>query len=433
MRKDQERLFCGPGTICDRLDVQGKLLIVAPLSTLKFVWQREILATLPGTAAVVLHGSRAKRLALLDTTADVFIINHDGLKTIANDLYQRKDIDTLVLDELAVYRNNSQRSKHMRLFAQRFAWAWGMTGRPMPQSPTDVWAQCKILTPHHIPKYFRHARDMLMVQVSQFKWVPRANAVDTALSWMQPSVRSALADVAELPESISRTIDVEMTPQQVTVYRKMVNELAVLINEKRIVAANAAVGVNKLLQIAGGAVYTANPLYEVLDAEPRQQMLLELIDEAPEKVIVFVPYRHLLEQLTKLLTLHKIDHAVVHGGTTHREVIFNDFQNTERYRVLLAHPACVHHGLTLTKASTAIWYAPYPSLEVYEQANARIRRVGQNFKQQYFHLQSTGVERKLYAGLRNKQKNTRRISRTYKNGDRNAGLVNLQVTCYLLV
>jgi SNF2 family DNA or RNA helicase len=66
--------------------VAGKLLVVAPLSTLKFVWQREVSSTLPGVKSVVLHGSKKKRLELLDSNASVFIINHDGLKTIQDEL-----------------------------------------------------------------------------------------------------------------------------------------------------------------------------------------------------------------------------------------------------------------------------------------------------------------------------------------------------------
>jgi SNF2 family DNA or RNA helicase len=95
---------------------------------------------------------------------------------------------------------------------------------------------------------------------------------------------------------------------------------------------------------------------------------------------------------------------MVHGDTKDRNTIFNDFQNSVKYRVLLAHPQCVHHGLTLTAATTIVWYSPMPSLEVYEQANARIRRVGQRHKQQFLHLQATPVERKVYQMLRTKQK-----------------------------
>jgi SNF2 family DNA or RNA helicase len=80
------------------------------------------------------------------------------------------------------------------------------------------------------------------------------------------------------------------------------------------------------------------------------------------------------------------------------------FQNTDKYKVLLAHPQCLAHGLTLTAANTIIWYCPTASLELYEQANARIRRVGQEHKQQVLHLQGTPVERRMYQLLQRKQK-----------------------------
>ena len=64
--------------------------------------------------------------------------------------------------------------------------------------------------------------------------------------------------------------------------------------------------------------------------------------------------------------------------------------------MLIAHPQCVSHGLTLTKASTIIWFGPTASNETYDQANARIRRVGQKHKQQFLHLQATAVERHVY-------------------------------------
>jgi SNF2 family DNA or RNA helicase len=184
----------------------------------------------------------------------------------------------------------------------------------------------------------------------------------------------------------------------------MANECAVLVKEKRITAANAGVAMNKLLQIGAGYVYSTNPLYATLDSTPRKDVFLELVEEAPHKLIVFAPWRHLINGLSELLDDNKIEHAVIHGDVSKREDIFNDFQQTSKYRLLLAHPGCVHHGLTLTAASTIIWYSPTPSLEIYEQANARIRRVGQKHKQQFLHLHGTPVEKKIYSMLRTRQK-----------------------------
>ena len=381
-----------------------KLLVVAPLSTLKFVWLREVMLTMPEYKAVVLHGSKDRRLELLAGDYDIYIINHDGLKTVVTELHNRTDIDCLIIDELAVYRNNSQRSKQMRDFARRFVWVMGMTGRPMPNAPTDVWAQAKILTPQLVPKYFRHAQSQLMVKVDQFRWVPKEGAVEQALQWMQPSVRYSLDDVVELPDAIYRTMRVDMSPEQERVYRKLANEFAVMVQQQQLTAVNAGVAFNKLLQVGAGYVYSNNPQYVTLDSTPRKDVLLQIIDEAPHKMIVFCPWRHLIHGLSALFTENEIDHAVIHGEITHREEIFDAFQNTTQYKVLLAHPQTVHHGLTLTAATTIVWYSPVTSLDVYEQANARIRRVGQREKQLFLHLQGTPVEQKVYGMLRRKQR-----------------------------
>jgi len=124
------------------------------------------------------------------------------------------------------------------------------------------------------------------------------------------------------------------------------------------------------------------------------------------KVIVFVPFVHALDGIRKRLDDEGMDVATVSGATpkSDRDQLFNVFQNTSKVRVLVAHPQCMSHGLTLTAADTIIWFAPTTSLEIFEQANARIRRVGQKHKQQILMFQSTKAERQMYARLRAKQK-----------------------------
>jgi len=382
----------------------GKLLVVATLSTLRFVWQAEAFATLPHRKVAILHGTKKQRLERLnDPEAEIFVINHDGLKTIQADLLLRTDIDVLCLDELAVYRNNSDRSKDMRKFAQRFKIIWGLTGRPMPNEPTDVWSQAKIVTPGTAPKFFRQAQEMLMTKLNNFKWIPRPEAIERAMRMLQPNVRFDLDAVVELPEVISRTIDVPLSPTQTKVYKALANEFKAEVGNGQVTAVNAAVAMGKLLQVSGGWVYAQDTAFP-LDAEHRHKMLVDLINENERKVIVYVPYRHAIEGLSPILTEAGIEHAVVHGSISGRSELFNQFQHTTKYKVLLAHPACVAHGLTLTAADTIIWYLPITSLEIYEQANARITRVGQKHKQKVLHLQSTPVERKIYSLLQRKQK-----------------------------
>lgn len=384
-----------------------KLLVVAPLSTLNFVWAREVFATLPGRRVEVLHGTKQQRLDKLSRDADIYVINHDGLRVIESELWTRADIDTLVLDELAVYRNNSGRSKKMRKFSNRFAIVWGMTGSPMPNEPTDVWAQCMIVTPGRVPRFQTHARDMLMTRGNApYIFHVKPDAVQRAYSWMQPSCRYSLEDVVELPPMISRTIDVPMSPEQERTYKRVATACKAMVKDKTINAVNAGVAMSKLLQIAGGWVYTKNPEFVRIDPTPRILALADLIQSAGEKVIVAVPYRHTIEGISKIFAMKgvEIDHCVVHGDTKDRDNIFNLFQNTDKYQTMLAHPGCVHHGLTLTAASMIIWYLPIPSLDIYDQFNARITRIGQAHKQQLLHLQGTPIERRIYSLLRSHQK-----------------------------
>lgn len=386
----------------------GKMLVVATLSTLRFVWQSEAFATLPHRKVVVLHGTKAQRLERLKEEADIYVINHDGLKTIAAELTTRTDIDVLCLDEVAVYRNNSDRSKLMRKFAERFKVVWGLTGRPMPNEPTDVWGISKVVTPHTSPKFFRQAQEMLMVKINNFKWNPRPEAVERAMTMLQPNVRFDLDAVVELPEVVSRTIDVPMTNMQAKVYKTLATEFKAEVGKGQITAVNAAVAMGKLLQVSGGWVYAnpigAIPVYKTAEPMPRHDTLVDLINENERKVIVYVPYRHAIEGLHDVLDKAGIEHCVVHGEVSGRSELFNLFQHTTKYKVLLAHPTCVAHGLTLTAADTIIWYLPITSLEIYEQANARITRVGQKHKQKVLHLQSTPVEKKIYSMLQRKQK-----------------------------
>ena len=387
-----------------RAGLAGKMLVVAPLSTLNFVWASEVFATMPRYRVQVLHGSKQERLDRLSQDADIYVLNHDGLKVIEEELTARTDIDTLVLDELAVYRNNSDRSKRIRKFVGRFNIVWGMTGAPMPNEPTDVWAQCLIVTPNRVPRYRTHARDMLMTRMSQYVWRPKPDAIERAFGWMQPSCRYSLEDVVELPPVVYRTIDVPMSVEQDATYKKVTTHMVAMVKNKKINAVNAGVAMNKLLQIAGGWVYTGNPEFVRVDPTPRILALADLIQSAERKVIVAVPYRHMLEGISSILKRVDIDHCVVHGDTPDRDQLFNLFQNTTKYHTMLVHPTCVRHGLTLTAADTVIWYLPVTSLEMYDQFNARITRIGQEHKQQVLHLQATPVEKKIYKLLRDHQR-----------------------------
>jgi SNF2 family DNA or RNA helicase len=394
----------------DYLRTQGvakKLLVVAPLSTLTVVWAKEIFETTPHLRYNILHGTREKRLERLAEDVDIYVTNHDGLAVLQDELMARDDIDTLVIDELATFRNaRAGRSRILKKLTTRMRWAWGLTGSPTPREPTDAWGQAWIMTPNTVPKYFTRFQDLVMRKITQFKYVPKDGATYIVHNALQPAVRYTLDDVQELPDCVERTIDVELTDRQLKIYTKMEQVSAVAVENHTITGANAGAVLQKLLQISCGWVYNASHEAIPLDPKPRIQALLDLISGADHKVIVFVPFKHALAGIGEVLTREKIDHALVSGDTppVKRNNIFQLFQSTDKIKVLAAHPKCMSHGLTLTAADTIVWFAPTHDLEIFEQANGRIRRIGQKHKQQIIMMQGTRVEKAAYARLRTKAK-----------------------------
>lgn len=106
-------------------------------------------------------------------------------------------------------------------------------------------------------------------------------------------------------------------------------------------------------------------------------------------------------ELSKHYTVGVVNGAV---SSRKRDVIFQNFQEHTDPRVILAHPATMAHGLTLTAASSIIWYGPITSNEQYVQANGRVERIGKRFTSNVVHIQATVLERKMYKRLETKQK-----------------------------
>lgn len=394
-----------------RSRIISRVLIVAPLSTLTPVWEREAFMLMLRHKVSVLYGSKEKRLSILGEGAPICIINHHGLKVISEAL-NRACFDVLVFDELAVFRNRTTdlwrfANSLVANLATRFA--WGLTGSPTPNAPTDAWAQVRLLTPERVSRTFLAFQDRTMRKISTFRWIPRLEAPEIVRNAMSPSVRFTRDDVMELPPCLTVERQVALDKEASDAYRVLYAKARMLTQStgEAITAVNEGVLQNKLLQVSCGFIYTDKKTVYQLPASGRLRALDETLAETDRKVLVLVPFLHALTGVSSYLRSkgHKI--AVVHGGTgrSARDRIFTDFQagmHTDP-NIIVAHPQTLAHGLTLTQANTIVWYSPTTSLETYEQANARINRPGQNAnKTLIVHLAATPVERATYQRLKEK-------------------------------
>lgn len=376
-------------------------LILSPLSTLRRVWADSIFDTFTHRDFAILHGTAAKRKKLWSEDYDFHIINHDGFEIIQKDFVARPGRGLVIIDELSVYRSaQSQRFKRLKNSLRLDHRVWGLTGAPIPNAPTDAWAQCKLVTPATVSWSFAQFRAMTMEQFSQFVWVPRREALQVVFNAMQPSIRFTRDECLDLPPVVHMDREVELTAEQKVAYKNIANELYHEYNGGLITAANEGVKLFKLVQAACGAIYDKEGGTYAVGAQPRLDAVMEICEESLSKVIIFVPFRVALN-LVAAEVGKKYATEVIHGGISvaKRDDIFSRFQKPGGVRVLVADAGTMSHGLTLTEASTIIWYAPETSNDTYLQANARITREGQKHVATIVHLQGSAVERRIYKKL----------------------------------
>lgn len=383
----------------------NKMVIVSPLSTLERVWADELFRHFPHLTYAVLHGTAARRLKLLAQDVDVYIINHDGVKVIQDEIAKRTDVDTVVVDELAEFRNQrTERWKALNELVHGRKWVWGLTGSPTPKAPTDAWAQVRLISPDRVPKYFTKFRDSVMRQINTFKWVPRNEAAHIVKEAMQPAILFKRDECIDLPPCTFSTREVEMSPEQKDAYKNMLNRLRMEYQGGEVTAVNEAVKAMKLVQIACGVAYSTDGQNIILPSPERVDAVKKIVEEADGKVIVYVPLTGGLTRIADELRAEGYDVGVVHGETpkAERDIIFSAFQTGNDMRVLVAHPKCMAHGLTLTAASVIVWYIPTNDFSIYEQACGRIVRPGQKRHQHIIHLEGSNIERRMYNRLENK-------------------------------
>jgi SNF2 family DNA or RNA helicase len=296
-------------------------------------------------------------------------------------------------------------------------WVWMLTGTPASQSPTDAYGLAKIINPSGVPKFFGAFRDMVMQKITTFKWVPKHTSEKTLHDVLQPAIRFTKEECLDLPDMTYVTRDVPLTSQQLKYYEAIRKHMTAVAAGEEITTVNAAANLNKLLQLSCGAVYSDSGEVIAFDAKNRMSALVEVIEEASHKVIIFVPFRHAIEIISEELSKLQIINEKIHGGisATKRTEIFAKFQTEKNPQVLVIQPQAAAHGVTLHAANVVVWWGPITSIETYLQANARVHRAGQRNPCTVVHLEGSPVEKKVYKMLSEKVDIHTRLIDLYKN------------------
>lgn len=394
-----------------------RVLVICPMSIMDIAWRADLFKFAIHRTVDIAYGNAEKRKQIINGGAEFVIINYDGVEIVRDEIEQA-GFDLIVVDEANAYKNTqSKRWKVLNSLVKPDTWLWMLTGTPAAQSPVDAYGLAKLVNPTVVPRFLSTFREMVMNKVSQFRWIPRANATQIVFEALQPAIRFTKDECLDLPEMTYVKRTVELTKQQQRYYTTLKNRMIIEAAGEAVTSVNAAVNMNKLLQISCGAVYTDTGETVEFDVKNRYAALKEVIDETNQKVLVFVPFKHVIRILSSKLQADGITAEIISGDVpaNKRTDIFTRFQTTQDPRVLIIQPQSAAHGVTLTAADTVVWWGPVPSLETYAQANARVHRPGQRHPTTVVQLQGSSVERHIYQLLDNKIDIHTKIIDLYKN------------------
>lgn len=400
-----------------KMGIIKRVLVVCPLSIMQSAWQQDLFKFAVHRKVEVAYGDADKRDRIVQSDAEFVIINYDGVPAVHSTITQNRLFDLVVIDEANAYKNaQTKRWKLMYKMLAKDMWLWMLTGTPAAQSPVDAYGLGKLCVPDKTPRFFGDFQEAVMRKVSMYRWEPRPEADKIVFDMLQPAIRFNKRECLDLPPVTYTSREAPLTPQQRKYYKELKNQMLMEAAGEEISIVNAASKMSKLLQISGGAVYSDSGAVIEFDVSERLRVVEEVIAEASNKVLIFVPFRHTIT----LLHLHLLKAGIVtdciHGDVSvhERTNIIRRFQNGTDVKALIIQPQAAAHGVTLTAADTIIWYAPVTSAETYLQANARIDRPGQKFPMTVVHIEGSPVEKRLYTMLRNNIDHHEKIVDLYK-------------------
>lgn len=367
-----------------------KVLVIAPKRVAEDTWTTEASKWdhLRHLRLSVVIGTEKQRKQALAEKADIYVINRENVAWLVG-LYQSAwPFDMVVGDELSSFKSSKsirfKALKMIRPLVKRFV---GLTGTPTPNGLIDLWPQVYLLDmgarlgktiTSYREKYFTPGKRNGAI-VYDYKL--RDDSEKTIYERIGDICVSMKAeDYLTLPKRIDEQITVHLEAKELKAYEDFEREKVLeLENSEEISAVNAAALSTKLLQYSNGAVYNENREVKEIHSA-KLEALEELVESANgQSVLIFYSFKHDISRITKKLKAYKPREL----KTTEDIADWN----AGKIQVLLAHPASAGHGLNLQAGGhIVVWFSLNWSLELYQQANARLHRQGQQKPVMVYHL-----------------------------------------------
>lgn len=397
--------------LIDDCDID-RVLVVAPKKVAETTWttEAEKWEHLRDLRVAKVIGTEKQRLAALSQNADVYVVGRDSFVWLVGHYRGKLPFDMLVIDELTSFKSpKSARFKAMRIASPAFRRIVGLTGTPAPNGLIDLWAQMYCIDQgERLGKSVTRYRQAYF---DEYRW-NNITVRSTVRKGCEKIIRDKIADIClsmqakdylRFPDMLVHTVDVTLGDGARRKYEKFERDKVLEFQkehdgEPANVLANSAAGLmNKLSQFANGAVYDdSRNVYHVHDE--KIERLQELVEAAGGSVLVFYQFRH---------DADRIEEKLGKGYRVRRYEGVQDLEdwNAGKIDVLLAHPASTAYGLNMQQGGHYIvWFGVGWNLELYQQANARLHRQGQQYPVIVYRLVCAGtVDERMAASLDGKK------------------------------
>ena len=373
-----------------------KVLVIAPKKVAEATWQREAAKwdNVKHLRFSTVLGSQAKRIRALNTPADIYIINRENVVWLVD--YYKNDwpFDMVVCDEFSSFKSHSaKRFKALAAIRGHIDRIIGLTGTPSPNGLDDLWSQVYLLDQgQRLGRYYTHFRERYFEPGKRsreviYQYDPKDGAEAAILERISDiCISMKAADYLQLPKIIYDDIPVVLDAKAKKAYTELERKMILELPDDVIDVTSAAALSNKLQQLANGAIYNDEHDWHAIH-NCKLEAFMELIEQLNgQHALVFYNFQHDRERLQELLAKSKLRVRVFSGAQDEAD------WNAGKIDILLAHPASTAYGLNLQEGGHhVVWFGLNWSLELYQQANKRLHRQGQEQPVIVHHLVCMGT------------------------------------------
>lgn len=373
----------------------NKLLIVAPLSITK-VWEEEFqkFADFDYQLEVLEGPTKEKSEALRNlfgTKLQVAVVNYESCWRMEKEIALWKP-DMIICDESSKIKNpQAKQSKALHRLGKISKHNIILTGTPVTNNPLDFFSQYKFLDESIFggSYYSFRARYAIMGGYGNYQVVGYKNLPELTEKAHSIAFRITKKEALDLPEQVDVIRYVELEPMARAIYNQVERDSYAELSQGEVVVRNVLTKLLRLSQITGGYIKDEFSEIEEQVSSAKLNALEEIIEEcldADKKVVVFARFISEIDAITRMLKHYGIKYSLIRGDVKDRASEVEKFQNDKDVKVFVGQLQTTGMGLTLTTSDTAVFYSLSYNFADYEQAKARIHRIGQKNNCTYIHL-----------------------------------------------